>query len=143
MEPFLSPIDEEDEKRCKLPIWIVPTLLGGGGVLLSLSFFIYVKNDIKHAIDEIIQKSKSGTTKKQSTRLNAQEKRLKIAILTENGNINEIHQIFCKECEAHIDEGRAINCLKVNKNIFLVMKLGFSFLKYNHIYRVCWILKHL
>ena len=99
-------IDGSDEEGCDTPIWMLPLILFGVGVLLVINFFLYSFKSIYEAVRNIrnIEEVPNDTSN---------HKQLYIAILTEKKDIKMVEQLFIHEVKRQGNEGEAICCFKV------------------------------
>ena len=95
--------------KCDPPEWILPTVFLGIFILISFTLFVYSYIQINERIDDLKEK----ITKPNSVR---SEKLIKIAMLIENNNFIEIHDLWVKEVEIHGSKGQAICYLKVTRS---------------------------
>ena len=95
-------IDGSDEEGCDTPIWMLPLILFGVGVLLVINFFLYSFKSIYEAVRNI-------SYNEEMTNI----KQLHIAILTEKKDIKMIEQLFINEVKMQGNEGEAICYFKV------------------------------
>ena len=95
-------IDGSDEEGCDTPIWMLPLILFGVGVLLVINFFLYSFKSIYEAVRNI-------SYNEEVTNI----KQLHIAILTEKKDIKMIEQLFINEVKIQGYEGEAICSFKV------------------------------
>ena len=100
--------DGRDEMNCQMPNWVLEFVLLGIVCVLCLTLFIYLSYYVEHTIidkNDIIS---------SFSELNLTKRILDIAILVEQGNIDNIHEFYDKEVERHGNEANAICCLKVH-----------------------------
>ena len=95
-------IDGSDEEGCDTPIWMLPLILFGIGVVLVINFFLYSFKSIYEAVRNISYNDEMTNNKQ-----------LHVAILTEKKDIKMIKQLFINEVRIQGNEGEAICYFKV------------------------------
>ena len=105
--------DGIDEIACKSPFWLLPVILLVAIFLLCCSQFAFFYKYIREEIDKI---SGSLHSKCQLPLQNVQcksQKHIYIAMLLEEGAVEDIKIMMKNEIEAHTNEGKALCCFKV------------------------------
>ena len=95
-------IDGSDEEGCDTPVWMLPLILFGIGVLLVINFFLYSFKHIYEAVRNI-------SYNEEMTNI----KQLHIAILIEKKDVKMIEKLFINEVRIQGNEGEAICFFKV------------------------------
>ena len=95
-------IDGSDEEGCDTPVWMLPLILFGIGVLLVINFFLYSFKRIYETVRNISYNEEMTNMKQLHT-----------AILTEKKDIKMIEKLFINEVRIQGNEGEAICFFKV------------------------------
>ena len=98
--------DGSDEQGCETPIWILPLILLGVGVLLVITLFLHSFNNIYEAVRNI-------SYDEEILNDSYKTKQLYIGILTEKNDIKMIEQLFINEVKIQGNEGEAFCSFKV------------------------------
>ena len=113
--------DGSDETGCEFPPWLIPSLLSGAGAVICITLFVYLNKSIKSTW------KKKMHFQFQNSHLSIEtEKLYKTAVLIESGNVEQIHNMYCKEVENHGDEGGALCHLKVMGHVISKLLLFFK-----------------
>ena len=97
-----------DEYGCEFSPWLIPSLLSGAGAVLCITLFVYLRKSIK------IKWKKKMQFQVQNSHLSIETGKLyKTAVMIENGNVEQIHKMYCQEVENCGGEGEALCHLKV------------------------------
>ena len=99
--------DGRDEMNCQMQNWVLEIVLVGIMCALCVTLFLYLSCYVEHTI---IDKTVIPIS---CNELNLDRRILNIAILVEEGNIDNIREFYDKEVETHGNEANAICCLKV------------------------------
>ena len=102
--------DHSDENGCDISNWILPTLIIGVLIILSITLFFYLYINLNG-----VEKKISSITPKISQYIDYDfERNLQVAFWAQKEDIKQIKNLYFEELQMHGDEPKAICCLKVN-----------------------------
>ena len=110
-------INGSDESGCESPEWYLYSTISVVAVVLAITCFVSLRQNVKKTIKEIMQDQRWRlATEIDNNRIDSitSEKLMKIAFYAESGNIDEINRLLSSEIRAHGNVSRAMCCLKVN-----------------------------
>ena len=105
---FKECYDGSDEMGCEFSTWLIPTLLCGVGAVVCISLFVHLHKSIKRTWKKKMQFQFRNLHLSIET-----EKLYKTAVLIENGNVDQIHRMYCQEVENNGGVAEALCHLKV------------------------------
>ena len=106
-------INGEDEKGCESPLWLLPVLLLIIIILICCGQFAFFHRNLRKEIWHMFNKKNLKSKQSMKKAHSKSEKLIHIAILLEQGKVDDIKNIMTEDIYAHGNKAKVLCCFKV------------------------------